>query len=106
MRLLISFIYWLIVTGLGDDSKLPFQVRLLTAASKQNFSMDSKSAKSWKAMQSFAAFSEQSAQTAAPTGSKMAPIKLSDYMYLDKSRALPDKPHKSNGFSIEEIMKH
>merc|ERR1712059_221898 len=25
------------VTGLGDDTKLPFQVRLLTEASKQNF---------------------------------------------------------------------
>ena len=100
------------VTGLGDDTKLPFQVRLLTEASKQNF-------QSHKFMSSNleAAYSHFRKSKSAQSFGQPRPFSLeqktffglSDYMYMDKANAIQVKSNEiqkgQGGFSIDEIMK-
>jgi hypothetical protein len=104
------------VTGLGDDTKLPFQVRLLTEASKQNFS----SHKFMSANLEAAAFAHFAKNNKKANQSFVQPrpysleqkafFGLSDYMFLDKANAMHAKSNDiqkaaQSGFSIDEIMK-
>ena len=105
------------VTGLGDDSKLPFQVRLLTEASKQNF--NNKFLSSKLGASNFSQFSKNLARSnnffgpnyfQATDQSSRHQMGLSDYLYKDKTQMMqsqhfPKQPNRSSGFSIEEIMK-
>ena len=117
------------VTSLNDDSKLPFQIRLLTAASKQNFQNHKFSklaarigqrppgAQQLKQQQQQQQLSGQPQQLSQQqvTGSSCASgsggnLQLSDYLYLDKSQTIQQHtavclPRTSNGFSIDELMK-
>lgn len=105
------------VTGLGDDTKLPFQVRLLTEASKQNFQTN-KFMRTNLGACTFPQFSKK--MKSSDHGDFMKPghytqdqkpyLGLSDYMYMDKTNAIHveakgvmQKAH--SGFSIDEIMK-
>jgi hypothetical protein len=108
------------VTGLGDDTKLPFQVRLLTEASKQNFSSH-KFMSSNLGAAAFAQFAKhQEASSFAPqhqqrhqfhpAATEQKPFfALSDYMYMDKAHVIHAKSNEiqkvHSGFSIDEIMK-
>jgi len=99
------------VTGLGDDSKLPFQVRLLTEASKQNFNNKFISANLGasnlsqfsKSLQRYGNNLEQNFFT----NSQKDFLGLQDYMFMDKTQTMKSKNiQKANsGFSIDEIMK-
>jgi len=99
------------VTGLGDDSKLPFQVRLLTEASKQNFNNKFISAN--LGASNLTQFSKNlqrygnNLETNFFTNNQKDFLGLQDYMYMDKTHAMQSKSiQKSNsGFSIDEIMK-
>lgn len=99
------------VTGLGDDSKLPFQVRLLTEASKQNFNNKFISANLGASNLSQFSKSLQrygnNLETNYFTNSQKDYLGLQDYMYMDKAHAMQSKNiQKANsGFSIDEIMK-
>lgn len=99
------------VTGLGDDSKLPFQVRLLTEASKQNFNNKFISANLGASNLSQFSKSLQrygnNLETNYFTNSQKDYLGLQDYMYMDKTQAMQSKnTQKANsGFSIDEIMK-
>jgi len=93
------------VTGLGDDSKLPFQVRLLTEASKQNFN------KFKQVNLGASQISSQFNSNLTNFGSSSSPsgnmFGLQDYMYKDKTQSIQANTfHKpSAGFTIEEIMR-
>jgi len=111
------------VTGLGDDNKLPFQVRLLTEASKQNFNQKFFSAN--LGASNFSQFSKNlmvrptETQVSSVTGhnnymssfgGQKDMLGLSDYMVMDKAQTIQSKNctqkyPNSGGFSIEEIMK-
>lgn len=99
------------VTGLGDDSKLPFQVRLLTEASKQNF--NNKFISSNLGASSLSHFSKNLQRYGNSLESNYFPpnqkdlLGLQDYMYMDKTQTMQSKNiQKANsGFSIDEIMK-
>ena len=96
-------------SGLGDDSKLPIQLRLLTAASKQhNFKTAADKQHQKQLMNSFSqeknshrqkllesmmksessSFKSKEKQSAATTAAASSPFKLSEYMYLDKNEAM------------------
>jgi len=102
------------VTGLGDDSKLPFQVRLLTEASKQNFQSHKFNSSNFEAA-SFAHFTQNMNNRATQQSfvqqrySQKPFFGLSDYMYMDKASAMHVKANEiqkvHSGFSIDEIMK-
>jgi odd-skipped-like protein len=102
------------VTGLGDDTKLPFQVRLLTEASKQNFQTN-KFMSSNLGASTFAQFAKnmktsQNFLKPNPYSLDQKPfLGLSDYMYMDKTNAIHDKAKAlqkaHSGFSIDDIMK-
>jgi hypothetical protein len=103
------------VTGLGDDAKLPFQVRLLTEASKQNFSSHKFMSSNLEAA-TFANFTknmkaaQQSFIRPQPYQAEQKPFfGLSDYMYMDKAQAIHGQAKEiqkvHSGFSIDEIMK-
>jgi len=112
------------VTSLGDDKKLPFQVRLLTEASKQNFNHKFFSAN--LGASNFSQFTKN--LMVRPTGNKTAAsmtgqtnymssfggqkdiMGLSDYMVMDKTQTIQStnytqKYPNTGGFSIDEIMK-
>lgn len=105
------------VTSLGDDNKLPFQVRLLTEASKQNF--NNKFISSHLGASNFSQFSKNLARSESllgpnyfsPGGVQRSELGLSDYMFQDKTQTIHSENivQKSNnpsgGFSIDEIMK-
>ena len=100
--LFLHFLIFYCFSGLGADSKLPFQIRLLTAASKQKFG--SRASSPARSSQNFAGFSNYPPNMIH--GTNMAPMNFSDYMYMDKNHSMQNKTPKSNGFSIDEIMKH
>jgi len=96
------------VTGLGDDTKLPFQVRLLTEASKQNFKFKNV----YQGASNNTNFNSKcqvfGVENNVFRNSFHSPIMgLQDYMYKDKKDAIQSKKFHSNtsGFSIDEIMK-
>ena len=123
------------VTSLGDDSKLPFQIRLLTAASKQNFQNNkfSKMMASRQHQHHLHGSQQQLHQQEQKHQEHKHPqqhlpqqqqgvagsseLQLSEYLYLDKSQtmqlqqqhrqatAATAAPRTSNGFSIDELMK-
>ena len=99
------------VTGLGDDNKLPFQVRLLTEASKQNFKKLKHSGASEITLPSNASTSQYfGGNTTNPMGMlnlNMYQHGLTEYMYKDKADAIKSQnfSHPRGGFSIDEIMK-
>jgi hypothetical protein len=116
------------VTSLGDDSKLPFQIRLLTAASKQNFVQNNKFSKMMasrhqhhlhRQQQQHQQQQEQPQQSLPQQlGMGGSELQLSDYLYLDKSQTMQQQqrqvaaaapaaapPRTSNGFSIAELMR-
>jgi len=108
------------VTGLGDDTKLPFQVRLLTEASKQNFQSHKFMSSNLGAAAAYAQFAKhQKSSSFAPqhqrhqfhqAATEQKPFfGLSDYMYLDKAHVIHAKSNEiqkvHSGFSIDEIMK-
>jgi hypothetical protein len=87
------------ILGLGDDSKLPLQLRLLTAASKQQNSKDSHLHKSLQRSliqsslqssesKSYSKLTTTSLTTTAVGLQHAVDMKLSDYMYLDKNQAM------------------
>lgn len=103
------------VTGLGDDTKLPFQVRLLTEASKQNFN---KFKLNTGASKQFSSHFSKSLEPKPPKtentkfflpGPMVVPQfpAIQDYMYRDKTESLQSRnfAKPSAGFSIDEIMK-
>ena len=106
------------VTGLGDDTKLPFQVRLLTEASKQNFN------KFKNVNQGASKISQISKNVSYPHHKdsfypKSSPQPdfsgLQDYLFLDKTHTQAfqnpnfQRPKSGTsgvgGFSIDEIMR-
>jgi odd-skipped-like protein len=112
------------VTSLGDDSKLPFQIRLLTAASKQNFVQNNKFSKMMASRhhhhQNLHRQQQQQLQEQPQQlGMGGSELQLSDYLYLDKSQTMQQQqqrqvaaaptaaapPRTSNGFSIAELMR-
>ena len=111
------------VTGLGDDTKLPFQVRLLTEASKQNFQSHKFLSSNLGAASAYAQFTkhqesssfaphhqQQQQRHQMPAAMEQKPFfGLSEYMYMDKAHAMHAKSHEAqkvhSGFSIDEIMK-
>jgi len=105
------------VTGLGDDTKLPFQVRLLTEASKQNFQSHKFMSSNLGAAAAYAQFTKhhQESSSFAPHQRHQLPVEqkpffgLSDYMYMDKAHVIHAKSNEiqkaHSGFSIDEIMK-
>ena len=104
------------VTGLGDDTKLPFQVRLLTEASKQNFQSHKFLSSNLGAASAYAQFTKhQESSSFAPHQRHQLPVEqkpffgLSDYMYMDKAHVIHAKSNEiqkaHSGFSIDEIMK-
>ena len=98
------------VTGLGDDNKLPFQVRLLTEASKQNFKKFKNSGASGITPPSNTTTSQHFGGHTNSMGMlnlNMYPHGLTDYMYKDKTDAIKSQHFSQprGGFSIDEIMK-
>ena len=98
------------VTGLGDDNKLPFQVRLLTEASKQNFKKFKNSGASGITLPSNTSTSQYFEGHTNPMGMlnlNMYPHGLTEYMYKDKADAIKSQNFSTSrgGFSIDEIMK-
>jgi hypothetical protein len=109
------------VTGLGDDTKLPFQVRLLTEASKQNFQSHKFMSSNLGAAAAYAQFSKHQESSSFvphqhhrhqfhPSSTEQKPFfGLSDYMYMDKAHVIHAKSNEiqkvHSGFSIDEIMK-
>ena len=103
------------VTGLGNDTKLPFQVRLLTEASKQNFqkfkninSGASKLSHFPKNIQPFDT-KPKLENFFVPNTVPMMPQfpGIQDYMFKDKTESIQSRnfPKPASGFSIDEIMK-
>ena len=113
--------YWNSFTGLGDDSKLPFQIRLLNAASKQQASLGKDQSKQTTAQkaQNFLQFQAGGSTSgngqpfrflpgSTDTAGASSMLKLSEYMYRDKSHTIntTNAHNKSKlGFSIDEIMR-
>ena len=102
------------VTGLGDDTKLPFQVRLLTEASKQNFNkFKNVNLGASQQISHFAKNLQNFGTSSSTTDNNFIlspPHKFSglqDYMYKDKTEVIQSKnfPKSCGGFSIDEIMK-
>ena len=98
------------VTGLGDDNKLPFQVRLLTEASKQNFKKTKNTGASGKTFPSTTSTDQYFEVQTNPMGMlnlSMYPHGLTEYMYKDKADAIKAQNFSQPrvGFSIDEIMK-
>ena len=96
------------VTGLGDDTKLPFQVRLLTEASKQNFNKFKNVNLGASQMTQFAKNLHHFGTTGHHDNIFLkSPPGLQDYLYKDKTEAIQSKkfPRSCGGFSIDEIMK-
>ena len=89
------------VTGLGDDSKLPFQVRLLTEASKQNFKFKHGNLGASQISQFCSNFTSYGSRTPDSM------FGLQDYMYKDKTQAIQSKQFQkpAAGFTIDEIMR-
>lgn len=89
------------VTGLGDDSKLPFQVRLLTEASKQNFKFKHVNLGASQISQFNSNF------TSYGSNPPESVFGLQDYMFKDKTQAIQSKKFQKPcaGFTIDEIMK-
>ena len=116
-----NFIY--VFPGLGSDSKLPFHIRLLSASSKQipvrvppksnfpaalppNHSHNGGGGAGGRhSTTSFqTALSGSGGHLPSIPPAVVQPLNLSDYMRMDKSSSI-NKVVKSNGFSIDEIMK-
>ena len=109
------------VTGLGDDTKLPFQVRLLTEASKQNFQSHKFMSSNLGAAAAYAQFANKHQESPSfapqhqrhqfhnPANEQKPFFGLSDYMYMDKAHVIHAKSNEiqkvHSGFSIDEIMK-
>jgi len=100
------------VTGLGDDNKLPFQVRLLTEASKQNFKKLKNNGASGISIPSNTSNSQYFGGNTNPMGMlnlNMYPHGFTEYMYKDKAEAIKSQSFSQSqsrgGFSIDEIMK-
>ena len=89
------------VTGLGDDSKLPFQVRLLTEASKQNFKFKHVNLGASQISQFNSNFTSYGSNTPENI------FGLQDYMFKDKTQAIQAKTFQKPcaGFTIDEIMR-
>merc|ERR1719195_1887814 len=94
------------VTGLGDDTKLPFQVRLLTVASKQNFNKFKHVNLGASQMSQFSSNFTSYGSSNSPPGNMFGLQDYQDYMYKDKTQAIQSKTFQKPGagFTIEEIM--
>merc|ERR1712050_315927 len=73
------------VTGLGDDSKLPFQVRLLTEASKQNFNKFKHVNLGASQISQFSSNLTNYGSSSSPSGNVFGLQDYTDYMYKDKT---------------------
>jgi len=97
------------VTGLGDDTKLPFQVRLLTEASKQNFKFKNLNQGASKLTNFPAKVFGVESPNIFRSSFPSPIIGLQDYMYKDKTESIKSESKKfqtsTGGFSIDEIMK-
>ena len=95
------------VTGLGDDSKLPFQVRLLTEASKQNFNKFKHVNLGASQISQFSSNFTSYGSSNSPPGNMFGLQDYQDYMYKDKTQAIQSKTFQKPGagFTIEEIMR-
>jgi len=95
------------VTGLGDDSKLPFQVRLLTEASKQNFNKFKHVNLGASQISQFSSNFTSYGSSSSPPGNMFGLQDYQDYMYKDKTQAIQSKTFQKPGagFTIEEIMR-